>query len=809
MGLSSDIALRLNQFSYSVFFGRENISIMNRLGSITTRMLVILAVAFALIILMVYWVIETQAKPRISEMTSEAVIETGNEVINSIMATINHVDGLAKATSTISGGLPKDAEIYQQTIGNLMQQADPKIVGGGVWFDPNMYQVGQDRQSFVWSRNKSGEMQPVDDYNSVAVTPNAYYRDWWYTPAMYARHDHCVWSRAYIDPVSHYPMMTCAKALYNSKNQALDGVVSFNLLLDNLDDAMSQWQQRVGGYIFLVDLDNRFLTFPDKSKVTQVTQDNPQGEMMTVSQLAKSSPAFAPIASRLDAINDDLIAEAIAKDEPRYTLAASSILSTTNMNKISQQESKLLSALLLLNVDQSINLVDSHLVDTIEVPNDFVLQKPATAFVFKMPFTYWKMVIVKPNSELMGVANALSGQLIGYMLLGFLPILLLTAWVFRNYFTRPLKSMADSVEDMGQLIERKQYHALGDHKLPKSNVSEIQVISDKTNQLIERVVENEGALAEINVHLEKKVVQRTQDLQRAMDELKASQVQLVRSEKMATLGQMVAGVAHEVNTPLGYVRSNIELVGDNLTRFDELIEHTDQLLTTLKNPQASQAQIDVQIEATLNCCQAIQEDEVSEDLAHLVKDGLFGVDQIAELVVNLRDFSRIDESKIKDVNINECIHSSLVMARNNLKSLNVVTNLADLPLVQCNPSQINQVLLNLLNNAAQAIPEGKKGELVIVSKNVGDDKIVISVSDNGKGMDETLLQKIFEPFFTTKKAGEGTGLGLAIASQIIEQHGGKIQADSVVGEGTTFIITLPVQQVAAQKPIKPKLLFEA
>ena len=782
---------------------------MNRLGSITTRMLVILTVSFALIILMVYWVIETQAKPRISEMTSEAVVETGNEVINSIMATINHVDGLAKATSTISGGLPKDAEIYQQTIGNLMQQADPKIVGGGVWFDPNMYQVGQDRQSFVWSRNKSGEMQPVDDYNSVAVTPNAYYRDWWYTPAMYARHDHCVWSRAYIDPVSHYPMMTCAKALYNSKNQALDGVVSFNLLLDNLDDAMSQWQQRVGGYVFLVDLDNRFLTFPDKSKVTQVTKDNPQGEMMTVSQLAKSSPAFAPIANRLDAINDELIAEAIAKDEPRYTLAAGSILSTTNMNKISQQESKLLSALLLLNVDQSINLVDSHLVDTIEVANDFVLQKPATAFVFKMPFTYWKMVIVKPDSELMGVANTLSDQLIGYMLIGFLPILLLTAWVFRNYFTRPLKSMADSVEDMGQLIERKQYHALGDHKLPKSNVSEIQVISDKTNQLIERVVENEGALAEINVHLEKKVVQRTQDLQRAMDELKASQVQLVRSEKMATLGQMVAGVAHEVNTPLGYVRSNIELVGDNLTRFDELIEHTDQLLTTLKNPQASQAQIDGQIEATLNCCQAIQEDEVSEDLAHLVKDGLFGVDQIAELVVNLRDFSRIDESKIKDININECIHSSLVMARNSLKSLNVVTNLADLPLVQCNPSQINQVLLNLLNNAAQAIPEDKKGEILIVSKNVGDEKIVISVSDNGKGMDEALLQKIFEPFFTTKKAGEGTGLGLAIASQIIEQHGGKIQADSVVGVGTTFIITLPVQQAIGEKTSGPKLLFEA
>ena len=597
-------------------------SIAKRFGSITTRMLIILALAFLLIIMMVYWVIETQGKPRISAMTSEIVVETGNEVINSITASINHVDGLAKATSAISGGLPKDGALYEQTIGNLMRQTDSRIVGGGVWLDPNRYAEGQERQSFVWSRDQSGVMQRVERHDNESQTPNPYYRDWWYIPAMYARHDHCVWSRAYVDPVTNYPMMTCAKALYDSRNQAFDGVVSFNLLLDNLDEAIGKWQERVGGYIFLVDLDNRFLTFPDKSIVTQVTAANPQGEMMTASQLATSNPAFVPIAASLDAVNRELINEAVAKDEGRYTLAARSILSTTNMNKISEQESQLLSALLLLNVDQGFNLVDSHLVDTIAVPNDFVLQQPATAFIFRMPFTYWKMVIVKPDSDMMSVANALSSQLIRTMLLGFLPILLLTAWVFRRYFTRPLKHMADAVAVMGTLIEQKQYQKLSAHKLPHSNVTEIQVISDKTNQLIDRVVENEGALAEINVHLEKQVAARTQDLQQAMDELKASQVQLVRSEKMATLGQMVAGVAHEVNTPLGYVRSNLELVGDNLMRFDELIHHTEQLLCALNDPQSDQQQVDNCIAMTLQCCDDIREDEVSDDLAHLVKDGL-------------------------------------------------------------------------------------------------------------------------------------------------------------------------------------------
>ena len=784
---------------------------VGKFGSITTRMLVILALAFLLMVMMVYWVIDTQAKPRISEMTSETVVETGNEVINSIMVSINHVDGMAKATSAVAGGLPKTPESYQSTVGNLMQQTDQRIVGGGVWFDPNMYQEGVERQSFVWSRDNAGTMQPVERYNSTEQTPNAYYRDWWYIPAMYARHDHCVWSRAYIDPVSSNPMMTCAKALYNSDNQAFDGVVSFNLLLDNLDTAMQKWQEKIGGYMFLVDLDNRFLTFPDKASVTTVTENNPQGEMMTASQLAETQAQFAPIATSLEHINSQLISNAKQKDEGRYNLAARSILSTTNMNRISENESNLLSALLLLNVDQAFNLVDSHLVDTVKISNDFVLGEPATAFVFKMPFTYWKMVVVKPDSDLMGVANTLSDQLVRAMLFGFLPILLLTAWAFRRYFTEPLKNMAASVSRMGKLIEQKQYQKLGEHKLPNSSVSEIQLISDKTNRLIDRVVENEGALAEINVHLEQQVANRTKDLEHALHELKASQVQLVRSEKMATLGQMVAGVAHEVNTPLGYVRSNMELIGGNLTRFDELMTHTEALLTALNDPSSSQEQKNKLIAETLQCCDEIKDDEVSDDLAHLVNDSLYGVDQIAELVVSLRDFSRIDESKIKNVNINDCINSSLTMGRNNLKTLNVVTDLAELPMVQCNPSQINQVLLNLFNNAAQAMRKDTKGELKIVSclDNDTGDTVLISVTDNGSGIEDAVLARIFEPFFTTKKAGEGTGLGLAICAQIIEQHGGEIGVHSVIGRGTTFTIRLPIEAYTPKaKTEKPqKVLF--
>ncbi len=471
------------------------------------------------------------------------------------------------------------------------------------------------------------------------------------------------------------------------------------------------------------------------------------------------------------------------------------------MNKIGKEESALLSALLLLNEDKHTNLIQSHLVDSVAVKNDFILNQDATAFIFQMPSTHWKMVAVKPNADMTAIANQLSKQLVLFMLLGFTGILALTVLIFRNYFTRPLNQMTKSVKQMGDLIEQKKYRELSKHKIPSFNVHEIKVISEQTNQLIDRVVDNEGALADINTHLEKRVNQRTTELQAAIDQLKASQVQLVRSEKMASLGQMVAGVAHEVNTPLGYVRSNIEMVKDNLYRFNEIIEQTQHLIDTLKNTTASQDDIDAAIASTLACCNEIKEDEVIDDMNEIAKDGLYGVDQISELVHSLRDFSRIDESKVKAVDINDCINSSLLMAKHNLKDLTLQKDLGELEPVQCNPSQINQVLLNLFNNAADAVADNEHGELKVRSYQQ-DNVVIIEVSDNGSGISQDNMDKIFEPFFTTKKVGEGTGLGLTISSQIIEQHGGSLSVDSVVNQGTTFTITLPLKQ--ANTEVKPK-----
>ncbi|HEY4714003.1 MAG TPA: ATP-binding protein, partial [Aquirhabdus sp.] len=192
----------------------------------------------------------------------------------------------------------------------------------------------------------------------------------------------------------------------------------------------------------------------------------------------------------------------------------------------------------------------------------------------------------------------------------------------------------------------------------------------------------------------------------------------------------------------------------------------------------------------------IQPELLFEDMSAIFNDTGYGLEQINELVMGLKNFSRLDQAMTDSVSINECINSSLLIAKSTLKNrIEVIKQLGDIPKISCAPSQINQVLLNLFTNASQAI----EGEGKILVKTWADDRNVhISVQDSGKGMPAEVVARIFDPFFTTKPVGEGTGLGLSISFQIIEQHGGRIRVASEVGRGTRFGISLPRQRQAVK-----------
>lgn len=224
-------------------------------------------------------------------------------------------------------------------------------------------------------------------------------------------------------------------------------------------------------------MNNNFLTFPNEAQVKQVTATNPQGEMMDVNSFAKKNPDFAPIAKSLDNINDNIIKQAQKLDGGKFDFTANTLVSSTNLQKISPSEARIISAMLMTQSGQNENLNATHFVEQVSLDNDLLLKTPSTAFIFVMLMTNWKMVIVKPNQELMLFANQLGKQLQWYMLLGFLPVLLLSGYIFHRILAVPLHQVARNVREIGQLIAQKKYLSLREHKLPPANIQEIGVIT--------------------------------------------------------------------------------------------------------------------------------------------------------------------------------------------------------------------------------------------------------------------------------------------------------------------------------------------
>ena len=265
--------------------------------------------------------------------------------------------------------------------------------------------------------------------------------------------------------------------------------------------------------------------------------------------------------------------------------------------------------------------------------------------------------------------------------------------------------------------------------------------------------------------------------------------QLAQSEKMASLGQMVAGVAHQLNTPLAFSRSNISMVMDAIANYALPLKVAHAFATA-----AGKAEGD---SVTLNIAKSRAELERIEDnseevaeLSHMLGDTLQGIDQMHELVQNLRDFTRLDRAKIAQYDINKGLHTVVYMARSVIPNrVSVVEDYGDVPLVECNPSQLNQVFLNLINNAAQAIP----GDGTVTVRSVPDaGRVRIDVSDTGTGIPPEVQPHMFDTYYTTKPAGEGTGLGLSIVRSIVAEHGGEIKFTTEAGKGTTFSVYLPV-----------------
>ena len=340
--------------------------------------------------------------------------------------------------------------------------------------------------------------------------------------------------------------------------------------------------------------------------------------------------------------------------------------------------------------------------------------------------------------------------------------------------TRAIVQPIRDVTNVAQQVTEESNFAL---KAPVTSNDEVGVLATSLNQLIQRIAAY-------------------------TQELKQAEVQLIHTEKMSSLGAMVAGIAHEINNPVNFIYGNLDYIS----------EYIEDLLSLLRLYQQQYPEPLLPIQKQL---EVIDFDFLAEDLPKILSSMKGGANRIREIVLSLRNFSRLDEAGMKPVNIHEGIDNTLLILNSRLKQgIKVIKEYGELPLVECTPAPINQVFMNLLCNAIDALEEVKVERLKLEGSEdnlqpsnlqsatpciwirtevSGQNSVVIRIADNGSGIGSTIKHQIFDPFFTTKNPGKGTGLGLTITYQIITQHQGKIEVNSTPGQGTEFTIILPIK----------------
>jgi signal transduction histidine kinase len=475
----------------------------------------------------------------------------------------------------------------------------------------------------------------------------------------------------------------------------------------------------------------------------------------------------------------------------------------TNSGKISQFMSSFIPILSgIATVIFSIDFIRTKLYSSTihKLLNGFLVSYLVALVLLFFGLATWSQYIINFNAScalilIPAAINAIKGgyRPAKYYLIAWMFFLFgVTLYALRNLGLIPFNALTNYAMPIGSAFEAILLSlALAD----RINILKREKEASQA-QAILMMEENQRLIHEQNAILEKEVEARTReitstnhDLEKTLANLQLTQKQLVESEKLASLGQMTAGIAHEINNPVNFVRSNVQPLKRDV---DELIEIISQI-----NPSLPMDDLQSKWNALQQKYKELDVDYLQKEIYQLLQGIDEGSKRTADIVRSLRVFSRMDRDALVLADVNECITSTLMVMKNiTSKEVTLSTHLdTSLPQIHCFPGKLNQVLMNLISNAVHATKmEGRSIEERTVEVNTSKENefIKIVVKDNGTGMKEEVRKKIFDPFFTTKQVGEGTGLGLSIVLGIVQEHGGEIQIDSEWNKGTSFTILLPI-----------------
>jgi PAS domain S-box-containing protein len=366
--------------------------------------------------------------------------------------------------------------------------------------------------------------------------------------------------------------------------------------------------------------------------------------------------------------------------------------------------------------------------------------------------------------------------------------------ISEKYIEKSMETIFQLFED-GKIRNKRNYYIRKDNK--------VIPVEESIVVLYEKNKNKRGAVAVIKdiserLQLEKKNTKLYEETKSALEELKKTQSHLLQSEKMASIGQLAAGVAHEINNPTGFIHSNLGSLNKYGNKVLDLLQKYNEVFTKLNDNGSSN--ITSFCEEITDLKKKLKIDFIMKDFKKVISESLEGTERIKKIVSDLKNFSRVDQDNFKLADLNEGIESTLNVIWNELKyKCTVEKDYGYLPQIHCNLGQLNQVFMNILVNASHAIEE--KGTITISTRHIDNHNnteegyIEIKISDTGSGIPEDKLARIFEPFFTTKPVGKGTGLGMSIAYDIIKKHRGEIFVESELGKGTIFTIQLPLIKV--------------